>query len=341
MKLRLQFQVFLWVGIILLLYALWLTFKMPVVQDFIETIAPNRPISVLVGGDVNLGRKTGQEILNGNIDFPFLNISETLAEADITFVNLESQLADLDGETQSPTNEYRFAGPPEGAIALHNAGIDIVSLANNHMWDYGKDRLFETFDNLSAQEVVYVGADKEPANRFLPKIIEIRGKKIAFFAFTDLLNGYENNGAGEYVAFGDEDALISQISQIKNKVDWVLVSMHSGAEYTAKPTTRTVTLAHAFVDAGADAIIGHHPHVPHPIEIYEGKPIFYSLGNFAFWQPFTFWTQHSFLVQLELTKPHELDYEIIPVKAGWQPEILLDSKDIETLMGRINGTRKN
>lgn len=341
MKLRLQFQVFLWIGVVLLLYALWLTFNVPAVQNLIENITPNRPISVLVGGDVNMGRKTGQEILTGNIDFPFMNISETLKEADITFVNLESQLADLDGETQSPTNEYRFAGPPEGAISLANAGIDIVSVANNHMWDYGFERLQETLDNLSAQEIVYVGASLTPENKFQAKIIEIKGKKIAFLAFTDLLNGYERSGAGEYVAFGDENMLISEIEKVKDQADWVLVSLHSGAEYTSKPTSRTKELAYAFIDAGADAILGHHPHVPHPIEIYEDKPIFYSLGNFAFWQPFSFWTQHSFLVQLKLTKPHEVDYELIPIKAGWQPEVLLDSKDIKTLMGRINGTSKN
>ena len=336
MRLRLQFQAFLWVGIILLLYALWLTFRIPAVQDMIIAVSPNRPITVLAGGDVNMGRKTGQEILAGNVDFPFMKISDTLSDADITFVNLESQLADLDGETQSPTNEYRFAGPPEGASALANAGIDIVSVANNHMWDYGFDRLQETLDNLSSQEIVYVGADMIPENRFQAKILEIRGKKIAFLAFTDLLNGYERSGAGEYVAFGDEEMLIAEIESVKKDADWVLVSLHSGAEYTSKPTRRTIELAHAFVTAGADAVLGHHPHVPHPIEIYENKPIFYSLGNFAFWQPFSFWTQHSFLIQLELVEPHEIDYEIIPVKAGWQPEMLLNGKDIETLMGRVN-----
>ncbi len=336
MKLRLQFQIFLWVGIVLLLYALWLTLRVPAVQDFVENIAPSRPISVLVGGDVNMGRKTGQEILAGDIDFPFVNIATTLQDTDITFVNLESQLADLDGETQSPTNEYRFAGPPEGAIALANAGIDIVSLANNHMWDYGKDRLQETLDNLRLQEVLYVGASMEPDKVFEPKVLEAKGKKIAFLAMTELLNGYENVGAGEFVAFNDKEKLVEVITSIKNSVDWVIVSLHDGVEYAPKPSSGTVKLAHELIDAGADVIIGHHPHVPQPIEIYNNKPIFYSLGNFAFWQPFTFWTQHSFLVKLKLTEPHEVDYEIIPVKAGWQPELLTESSAIEQLLERIN-----
>ncbi|MDD5605878.1 MAG: CapA family protein [Patescibacteria group bacterium] len=336
MRLRLQFQIFLWVGLGLLLYALWLTLRVPAVQHLVERLVADQPVTVLAGGDVNLGRQTGQEILAGNIDYPFQNITGILQSADITFVNLESQLADLNGETQSPTNEYRFAGPPQGALALHNAGIDIVSIANNHMWDYGQERLQETINNLNAQEIVYVGADMLPENRFAAKILEVRGQKIAFLAFTDLLNGYEKSGADQYVAFGDEDACIAEIKQVREFADWVLVSLHAGAEYTAKPTARTIELAHTFIDAGADAILGHHPHVPHPIEIYKDKPIFYSLGNFAFWQPFTFWTQNSFLIKLELTEPRQLDYEIIPVKAGWQPEMLTKSDDIATLMTRLH-----
>ena len=352
----LQLKLFLYLALALVLVSTWYAVKpLEKIEDLRTLLKPT--VTVLAGGDVSLGRQTGQKILAGEIDYPFLNIAETLKSADITFINLESQLADLGGETESPTSEYRFAGPPEGALTLRNAGVDIVSVANNHMWDYGKDRLQETLNNLRLQEVLYVGAGMEPDKVFEPKVLESKGKKIAFLAMTELLNGYENIGAGEFVAFNDEEKLIEAIASIKDSVDWVIVSLHDGVEYAPKPSSRTVKLSHELIDAGADAIIGHHPHVPQRIEEYiagssspsfakatEGEGtknqrkgiIFYSLGNFAFWQPFTFWTQHSFLVKLKLTEPHKVDYEIIPIKAGWQPELLTDSEAIAQLMERIN-----
>src|SRR3989344_2761898 len=264
----------------------------PVTEDFTDkqpTQNIDSEIVIIVGGDVNMGRQTGQKILAGEIDYPFLNIAEVLKSADIAFVNLESQLADLNGETQSPTNEYRFAGPPEGAQSLANAGIDIVSVANNHMWDYGKARLEETLTNLNNAGVIYVGANMDPTQVWTPKIIEVKGKNVAF-----------QNGS----------RLVAEIQKIKDEVDWVIISLHSGAEYTANPSSAMVQMSHDLIDAGADAILAGHPHVPQRIEEYtagssspsftkvsEGEGIknqskgiiFYSLGNFAFWQPFDFW----------------------------------------------------
>lgn len=295
----------------------------------------NSSISVLVGGDVNMGRQTGKKILAGEIDYPFVNIADTLKSADVTFVNLESQLADLGGETQSPTSEYRFAGPPDGAKSIANAGIDIVSLANNHMWDYGKARLEETLKNLDEAGVKYVGANMDPEKVWEPVVMEVKGKKIAWLAMTNLLNGYEKVGAGQYVAYQDGAKLIEEIQNIKDSVDWVLVSIHSGTEYVEEPSEALVKMSHDLIDAGADAILAGHPHVPQRIENYNDKPIFYSFGNFAFWQPFSFWTQNSFLAKFKLTKAHQVEYDIIPVKAGWQPELLTDEKMIQQLYSRL------
>ena len=335
---QVQFKLFILLGIALIGYAGWHTLGQPEFREAAENTTQPKSITVLVGGDVNMGRLTGQNILAGDIDFPFRYIADTLKNADITFVNLESQLADLGGETESPTSEYRFAGPPDGAVSLANAGIDIVSVANNHMWDYGKAKLKETLDNLRNNEVLYVGASMDGNKRFDPAVLEIRGKKIAFLAMTNLLNGYENVGADDYISFQNPDAIVAEIEKLKvrSDIDWILVSLHSGAEYIEKPTQNTVNLAKRFIDAGADAILGHHPHVPLPIDVYNKKPIFYSLGNFAFWQPFGFWTENSFLAKLILEKPHEVKYEIIPIDAGWQPELLTDEESINKLLSRLN-----
>ncbi len=330
-----QLKIFIFLAFGLIGGALWNQYQttgrspLDVVSD---AITVDRPITVLVGGDVNMGRQIGQKILAGDVDYPFTKISETLQEADITFVNLESQLADLGGETQSPTNEFRFAGPPEGARSLANAGIDIVSVANNHMWDYGRDRLLETLDHLDSAGVAFVGASRDTDNRWSPNIMEVGGHKIGWLATTTLLNGYERSGAAEQVAFYNQESMDDAITSLVDEVDWVLVSVHTGNEYQTTPEKETVDLMRGLIDAGADVVIGHHPHVARPIEIYNGKPIFYSLGNFAFWQPFSFETQHSFLTKLTLDRQAGLSYEVIPVKAGWQPELLAD----ENLIDRLN-----
>lgn len=334
-----QLKIFIALVVLLIGSATWDWYNMSggeALKSLIPRLENEQAISVLVGGDVNMGRQIGQKILAGDINYPFAKISPTLKEADITFVNLESQLADLGGETQSPTNEFRFAGPPESAQSLANAGIDIVSLANNHMWDYGQERLFETMNHLETAGIAYVGASKNPEQKWTPNIMEIKGHKVGWLAMTTLLNGYEKTGADEYVAFDDIEKLQQSIADLRPQVDWVLVSVHTGNEYQTAPEKETIALMRGIIDAGADAVIGHHPHVPRPIEVYNNKPIFYSLGNFAFWQPFSFATQHSFLARLTLDKKEGLNYEIVPVKAGWQPELLTNENLIDQLNKILN-----
>lgn len=317
-----------------------------------------QPVKIIAVGDINLGRQTGQKILAGEIDYPFEYIGDYLRSADITFGNLESQLADLGGETQSPTNEYMFAGPPDGAKALANAGFDIVSIANNHMWDYGKDRLFETIDNLDQSNIKYTGANKVPGQLYQPTITEVNGQTIAWFAVTALLNGYEKADATDYVAWADTNKIIPAIQQIRPWVDWIIISMHRGVEYQDNPSETQIDFAHQVIDVGADIVVGHHPHVPQGIETYvagssspsfapsgsagatEGEGvknqrkgvIFYSLGNFAFWQPMDYWTQHSFVAEITLYPGRKFNYTAVPINAGWQPKLTENEEEKNNLV---------
>jgi poly-gamma-glutamate capsule biosynthesis protein CapA/YwtB (metallophosphatase superfamily) len=294
--------------------------------------AQSSPVNLLLVGDINLGRQTGQKILAGDNNYAFEYLNERLNEYDVTFGNLESQLVDLNGETQSPTNEYRFAGPPAGADGLKEAGFDVVSIANNHMWDYGKDALFSTIDNLDRVGIKHVGASEDPTTLYQPAIITAQQQKIAFFAVTNLLNGYEKSGATEYVAWADADKLIPAIEQVKPQVDWVIVSVHWGSEYTAQPNRAQIELGRKLIDAGVNVVVGHHPHVPQGVEEYNGGIIFYSLGNFAFWQPFDYWTQHSFMAEVTLRpSTGEVQYNPVAISAGWQPRLATDKDEVKIL----------
>lgn len=281
--------------------------------------AESEPISLIFVGDINMGRLTGQKILAGDVDFPFANISDVLRDADITFGNLESQLRETGGVTQSPTNEFTFSGPTQAAVTLKNAGFDIVSLANNHMWDYGMEGLTQTIAALDAQGIKHTGAGLDPELQPDYQIFETKGLKIGILAVTGLLNGYEKV-ASPYVTMTNNPRLEETITKLRSEVDWLFLSLHMGNEYQTVPSHSQEDFAHRMVDLGVDFVVGHHPHVRQTVEGYKGKIIVYSLGNFAFWQPFSRETQTGSMLKVTITSDKQLDFKALDVHAGWQPK---------------------
>ncbi|MBI4703897.1 MAG: CapA family protein [Deltaproteobacteria bacterium] len=227
-----------------------------------------------------------------------------LATADVRFVNLESTLSEQGGETGSPHNQLVFTGPPAGAAALGRAGIDVVSLANNHAWDYGRDALLETMDHLDRAGIAYVGAGRTRQDAYGPRVVARAGFRVAFVAVTDIWNqGFDPHPGKELVADASEESLLAAVRAARalRAVDAVLVSYHGGEEYLAEPRERQERLLRAAIDAGADVVLGHHPHVVQRVDFYRGKPIFYSLGNLLMrmktGEP---WTEFGMLARLVL-----------------------------------------
>lgn len=246
--------------------------------------APADAITLLAGGDVCLGKALGQELLRDPAHDPFAPFAALFASADVRFVNLESQLSDQGGETQHPRQPLVFTGPPVGADVLARAGIDVVSLANNHMWDYGKPALFETFGHLERVGVAYAGAGRTRREAYAPVVVEHRGFRLAVLAVTAIWNQGPlwEHPAREFVAAADMYGVAAAVRAARKQpdIDAVVVSYHGGTEYLDAPLPQTRRLALAAIDAGADAFLGHHPHVLQGIEMRRGRPIFYSLGNF-------------------------------------------------------------
>lgn len=231
-----------------------------------------------------MGRLVGQEVIKNPSFNPFESVTRLLAAADIRFVNLESQLSDQKGETQSPTQKLVFTGPPGGADALALGKIDVVSVANNHMWDYGRTAFFETLDNLERAKVQYAGAGRTRDRAYAAEVVDAGGFRVAFVAFTDIWNqgALKYHPAKDHVAEAGREAVVAGVkaARAREDVDAVVVSYHGGEEYVSVPLQRAIDLHHAAIDAGADAVLGHHPHVAQGIELYKDRPIFYSLGNF-------------------------------------------------------------
>ena len=293
--------------------------------------------TMLVFGDVNLGRAVGQKILNDEITYPFQKISIEANSVDIVFGNLESQLSDQDGETQDPRHNMIFTGPPNGARALSSFGFTHVSTANNHAFDYGKEALLETLDHLDDEGIAHVGTSRSVEDLYQPLVFERRGIRFALFAVTDLMNF--KNGWHDFVAVTDTAKLFPAIREAVSLVDVVMVSFHGGEEYGDKPTARVKSFAEACIHQGAKVFLGHHPHVPFGIEEVNGSYIFHSLGNFVFYQPQLFWTQVSMCAELRFKKSGTVttvaSVECIPLRVGYQPSLLSDSTMAGQLKHRV------
>jgi poly-gamma-glutamate synthesis protein (capsule biosynthesis protein) len=271
---------------------------------------------IVAGGDVNLGRELGERILKDPASVaPFAALAPYFIGADLRFVNLESQLSDQGGETQSKLNRLIFTGPPGGADVLAKSGIDIVSLANNHQWDYGKRAFRETIANLERAQVAYVGASTTPNAMYRPTVLRRAGWSIAWFAVTDIWNQgpLSEHEARDYVAGARFDRLSGELSRARREHDVVLVSYHGGAEYIDMPLRWSQEFAGFVLRAGADALIGHHPHVPQGVGWVDGRPALYSLGNLVFRMNSQYpWTGIGYLARLTFDVDGSFGVEACP-----------------------------
>lgn len=279
-----------------------------------EAAAPG-PLVLIAGGDVDLSRGTGQRILRDPSWDPFFDVLPLLRSADLRFANLESPLSDQKGETVNKSNTLVFTGPPGGAEVLTRGRFDIVSTANNHAWDYGKRGLRETIENLDRVGIAHVGTNADAQSPMGPVVIERKGHKVAFLAATAIFNDGPANlpEPRKYVAPANSHVIRATIAAVRDKVDWVVASIHIGSEYSDEPVQIYRQLMTSVVDSGADVVLGHHTHTPQRIEFHKGKPIVYSMGNFVFHQHSDHpWTGWGYLARVTLDKSAAPAIEICP-----------------------------
>ena len=262
-------------------------------------------VSLLAVGDVMLSRMVGSRMLENGYEYPFEKVAEDLQAAAITFGNLESPII---AGRPIESGEMVFRADPEVAPVLADVGFDVLSLANNHIRNFGQDGLAETLRLLDEQAIKHVGAGLSPAEARSPAIIERSGLKFGFLAYTYDSTAIENGPVPLDIQLMEED-----VAGLRPEVDFVIVSMHAGAEYQPRPGNRQIAFAHAAIDAGAEVVIGHHPHVVQTAEIYEGKYIFYSLGNFVFDQMWSWDTRRGLGVRLVFTKDGVRTANYLPV----------------------------
>ena len=271
-------------------------------------------VSLLAVGDVSFSRGVASMVKQqNNIYYPFLKIKDYLKSSDLVFGNLESPITE--GREISDF-EMVFRSDPNTTQALKDAGFSIMSLANNHTPNFGEQGLLDTFDYLTSAGIQYVGAGKNEQEANSVVYTEVKGIKFAFLAYNDadvVPDSYEANDIHAGTAFMRIDKMSEAVKEAKKKSDFVIISMHSGTEYIATPNSSQTNFSHAAIDAGADLVIGHHPHVVQTMEKYKGRFIFYSLGNFVFDQPWSKETKQGLTVKIYFTKKGISKISFLPI----------------------------
>jgi poly-gamma-glutamate capsule biosynthesis protein CapA/YwtB (metallophosphatase superfamily) len=222
-------------------------------------------------------------------DLLFEKIIPDLSAADITFANLETSVDHKAGVSGYP----KFNARPELLASLKKAGVDIVSVANNHAMDTGSDGLKRTLDNIEASGLVFIGAGRTKAEAAMTRFLKTRGVTVAFLAYTYATNQRlprrSPDAPGVNIIGNESETDLTRaaasVRQARAGADLVVVSLHWGYEYATSPTAWQRRVSSELIEAGADVILGHHPHVLQPIESYIARDnrmglIVYSLGNF-------------------------------------------------------------
>lgn len=257
------------------------------------------PVEITIGvvGDVMLGRSVNTRMLKYKDDkWPFFEVVEVLAGYDLTLGNLENPL--IEG-CKSKDEGMIFCGRPEATLGLVAAGFDGIGLENNHILNYGEAGKAETIEWLNEAGVLPIvqGGGRE---------FEIEGVRMGVLAFDDVSKSLS------------EQEVIGEIEQWKDKVEVLMVMIHWGVEYVDIPNERQQFLGRQMIEAGADVVVGSHPHWTQTVEEYGDGVIFYSLGNFVFDQMWSEQTRLGSIALIKLktqnSKLKTMEYELIPVK---------------------------
>ncbi|MFP2901196.1 CapA family protein, partial [Corallococcus sp. 4LFB] len=299
---------------------------------------PARPVTLVVGGDVTVGHHYEEyfddQVAKGRtreemFAYGFREVRPIVDSGDLFVVNLECPYTD---STQKLPKNFNFRARPELVNVLTAGRVGVVSLANNHMMDYGAQGLLDTLTSLEAARIPFFGAGRNLAEARRPAVVTVGGLKVAFLGYFFL--GTRNIEPREVYAtdttpgvaghFSDvevmERMLREDIAAAKAQADLVLPFFHWGIEGNTTPEPYQVRLAHAAIDAGAAGVLGSHPHVLQSMELYQGRPVVYSLGNFVFggnWNPRD---KRSVLWRARFDSTGYLSSDVLPLRTDRYPE---------------------
>jgi poly-gamma-glutamate synthesis protein (capsule biosynthesis protein) len=293
-----------------------------------DLLPVDNEITLIFTGDVIPARSVNSQMTKrNNFNYPFEKTADFLKKADLTIINLESPLINNCPVTDEG---MRFCGDKRFVEGLIFAGVDIVGLANNHIYNYGQDGLDQTVELLRLNNISSIGTG-EIINR------EIKGIKFSFMAY---------NGVAPFdqaIIPIDKDRIKRDLESVRQQSDFCVVLFHWGKEYSVYPSTDgqvapfdPTEIGRWAVDNGADLVIGNHPHIVQGYEVYKGKPVFYALGNFIFDQMWSEETKLGYLLKVNLSGRQLSSFTFHPVKIeNYSQPSFLEGEDKEKVLDQI------
>ncbi len=307
----------------------------PVVTEEAEPEEVKKDTTIVITGDVELSEYVQRNYnASGATGVVSEEMLQELSSADVLEINNEFCFSER-GE-QAPDKQFTFRVNPSYVSLLNEMGVDVAGLANNHVLDFGKDALADTFTTLSDAGIEYTGAgtSREDASKLIVK--EVNGKKYGFLAASRVIPvgswNVDNSQPGVFTCY-DTTALCNAITAAKTQVDYLFVCVHWGVEHTTELTDYQVANGHAYIDAGADAVIGSHPHVLQGMEYYNGKPIFYSLGNFIFNENIN----STMAVKFVFNEAGDVTVSLLPAYASSAKTYLAEGEKAAGILNYVNG----
>lgn len=271
-------------------------------------------ITISLTGDIMLSRGVGQYLDEYGFDYPYDEVREIFLQDDWTIGNLECPITGLENAADK-TKRFVFRADEENAAALARAGYDCLVLANNHSMDYLSGGLYDTMMNLKKNGLTTAGA-VENSTGDSACIFQKNGITVGLLAYSAFPpEGFFYNRdkpSVQYISTMNVNRLEPDLAALAD-CDFTIVYFHWGVEYAPYRSESQEIMARAAIDAGADFVVGTHPHVLQDTEVYNGKYIYYSLGNFVFDKQIPPGTDESMILQLTITKDGLAGLEEIPV----------------------------
>jgi len=285
-----------------------------------------KPIKLFAVGDLMLGDSpvchgfgVCSAISKRGPRFPFQHVESHLKGADVLFGNLEVVVSRFDFDHDDFAH-VQFRGQPESLEGLSGCGFDVVSVCSNHSMQHGSEAFEEMIDSLNDKRTEPIGAENPARGLKNFSLIEQSGWRIGFLGYNFRPQQYFD--APPQWKTPSREMIVEEIKAVRENLDCLVLSLHWGDEFVDYPSPEQVSMAHEFVENGADIIIGHHPHIIQGIESYKGGVIAYSLGNFVFdmWQDYL---RRTYILECELAEPGKVSCSITPViiNRNYQPEL--------------------
>jgi len=301
-----------------------------------------KKVTLAAVGDILLSGKVTKIIDSQGKIGPFKFIQEELNNNDVLFGNLECPLSDAGAPVK---NKCCIFSPSETVESLKSAGLDILSLANNHIFDYGYQGYIETVKALDENGILWFGAGNNLEEAQKPAIMTKNGMTIGFLGYSwDFIETINASGDDFGTAPLNEKVILEDVMKLKKLVDTVIVSVHWGYEKEAYPLPSQRKMAHKIIEAGAKLVLGHHPHILQGVEGYKDGIIVHSLGNFIFPDIINEKyrliqkeeNKESMIFQCDISDKGIEGYRIIPIKSNemFQP-VILEGKEKEEVLNRI------